>query len=145
MTLPGALQTIDIAVAGAVEQASIQDPPSTPALGACYILGNSPTGAWAGNPQYMAGWTSGGWRLVAPLEGMSVYVKATGHDARYHNGAWELGVFRGASLMIGGVQVVGSRMAAIPAPTGGTTVDNQVRNAVNQILAALVQHGLIAS
>jgi hypothetical protein len=139
------LQTLDIAVAGAVELAPIQDPPSTPALGACYIVGNSPTGAWAGNPQYIAGWTSGGWRLVAPVEGMSVYVKAAGQDARYHNGAWELGVLHGASLRIGGVQVVGSRAAAIPAPTGGTTVDAQARNTLNQILAALVQHGLIAS
>lgn len=140
-----ALQTIDIVLAGAVEQGPIQDPPSTPVVGACYILGSSPTGVWAGNPQYVAGWTSGGWRLVAPAEGMSVYVKVAGQDARYHNGAWEVGVLRGASLVVGGVQVVGGRGAAIPPPTGGATVDTQARTAINQILAALVQHGLIAS
>lgn len=81
---------------------------------------------------------------MAPVEGMSVYVKPAGYDARYRNGAWELGVLRGASLMIGGVQVVGSRVASIPAPTGGATVDAQARTTLNQILAALVQHGLIA-
>ena len=52
---------------------------------------------------------------------------------------------RGSSLVIGGVQVVGSRASAIAAPTGGTTVDGEGRAAIDQILSALREHGLIAT
>jgi hypothetical protein len=54
-----------------------------------------------------------------------------------------MGVVRGSSLVLGGVQVVGSRGAAITAPSGGTTIDSQARSTIGQILAALRQHGLI--
>ena len=40
-----------------------------PAVGACYIVASAPTGAWAGNAQYMVAFTSGGWRFFAPFEG----------------------------------------------------------------------------
>jgi hypothetical protein len=43
------------------------------------------------------------------------------------------------------MQVVGSRLAAIPGPSSGATVDAEGRAAINQILAALRQHGLIES
>ena len=48
-----------------------------------------------------------------------------------------------ASLFIDGEQVVGRRAAAIPSPSGGATVDAEVRMAVAQILGALRTHGLI--
>jgi len=63
----------------------------------------------------------------------------------YRAGAWELGIVRGSNLVLGGVQVVGGQAAAIPNPTGGTTTDSEARTAVGQILAALRQHGLIAT
>jgi hypothetical protein len=128
-----------------VEQAALDDPPASPALGACYIVGDSPTGTWAGKSQNLAGFTSGGWRFVPPLEGFSVYVKAEAQPACYRAGAWEIGVVRGSSLMIGGVQVVGSRVSAIASPSGGTTVDGEGRSAIDLILSALREHGLIAT
>jgi hypothetical protein len=70
-------------------------------------------------------------------------VKSSGVWAVYRAGAWELGTVRGSSLVLEGLQVVGSRAAAIADPAGGTTVDSQARSAVSQILAALRQHGLI--
>jgi hypothetical protein len=107
-----ALQTLDISVAPAVEQAPLQDPPASPALGSCYIVGDSPTGAWVAKSQNIAGFTTGGWRFVPPLEGFAVYVKAEAQAACYRAGTWEIGVLRGSSLVIGGDQVVGSRVAA---------------------------------
>jgi hypothetical protein len=74
---------------------------------------------------------------------MSVFVKANGNWATYRMGAWELGTLRGSSVVIGGQQVVGARLTAIASATGGTTVDSQARTAIDQILAALRQHGLI--
>jgi hypothetical protein len=54
-----------------------------------------------------------------------------------------VGQVRGAALIIGDEQVVGSRAGAIPSPTGGTTIDGEARASVDAILIALRQHGLI--
>jgi hypothetical protein len=138
-----ALQTLDVVVAAAVEALPLVTPPSSPVVGACYIVATSPTGGWAGKAQYLAAYTSGGWRFIAPIDGMAAYVKASGIWATYRSGAWEMGAVRGSSLVLGGQQVVGSRGAAIAAPSGGTTIDSQARTTIGLILAALRQHGLI--
>ncbi len=140
-----ALQTLDLLVDAAVEEGPQTTPPSSPTVGECYIIGASSLGEWTGKDGYLAGYTSGGWRYISPLDGMSVYVKSTSTWAIYRAGAWEFGAVRGASLVIGGVQVVGSRQTAILGPSGGTNIDAESRAAVDQILAALRQHGLIES
>jgi hypothetical protein len=140
-----ALQTLDILVAAAIEEPPRAAPPSSPALGVAYIVTASPTGAWAGEAGNVAAYTSGGWRFVAPTEGMSAYVKSTGVWATYRAGAWEFGNVRGSSLVLGGVKVVGAQGSAIADPSGGTTIDSQARTALGQILAALREHGLIAT
>jgi len=140
-----ALQALDLMVAAAVEEAPRSNPPASPLLGACYIVGASPSGAWTGKSGCIAGFTSGGWRFIAPTEGLSAYVKSAGTWANYRSGAWEVGVLRGNSLVLGGVQVVGGRLAAIDDPSGGTTVDTEARGSIAQILAALREHGLIES
>lgn len=140
-----ALQTLDFLIAGAVEEAPRPDPPATPTVGACYIVGDSATGAWAGKSQAVAGYSTGGWRFIAPLEGMSAYVKASGVWANYRSGAWELGTLRGSSIIVDGQQVVGARTSAITSATGGTIVDNEGRAVIDQILVALRTHGLIES
>jgi Protein of unknown function (DUF2793) len=137
------LQTLDSLVAGAVEEPPRADPPAAPVVGACYIVGATPTGDWSSTAQYVAAFTSAGWRLMPPQEGMTFYVRSTGVWAVFRGGAWELGELRGSSLLIGGQQVVGSRAAAIASASGGTTVDSEARAAIDQILAALRQHGLI--
>lgn len=76
---------------------------------------------------------------------MTAHVRASAQPATYRAGAWELGILRGSSLILGGEQVVGSRGAAIASPSGGSTVDSEARNALSQVLAALRQHGLIAT
>jgi len=45
--------------------------------------------------------------------------------------------------VIGGEQVIGSRAAAIADPAAGATVDNEARTAIDAILDALREHGLI--
>lgn len=138
-----ALQTLDFLAAAAIEEGPRADPPASPLVGACYIVGTSPTGAWAGKSQSLAGYTSGGWRFISPIEGMSAYVKTSGTWANYRTGAWELGTLRGSSLVVGNQQVVGGRGVQIASPTGGTTSDSQARTTIDQILAALRNHGLI--
>jgi len=46
--------------------------------------------------------------------------------------------------MINGLQVVGSRKAAVSAPSGGTTVDAEARTAISDLISRLQAHGLIA-
>src|SRR3954451_12520911 len=118
---------LDLLVAPVVEDAPSASPPTSPAPGACYLIADSPDGAWAGNAQRVAGFTSGGWRFVAPLEGMSAYVRSTGTRAVYRGRVWDLGG------------------AAIASPSGGTTVDAPARSAIDLILSAMRRHGLIAS
>src|SRR5436190_22094813 len=140
-----ALQTLDLLVAAAVEEAPRNDPPASPMPGACFIVGSSPAGAWQGQNQCIAGFTSGGWRMIAPAEGMTAYVKDSSTWAAYRAGGWEVGALRGVSLVLDGLQVVGSRAAAIPGPTGGSSADAEGRAVIDQILAVLRHHGLIES
>jgi hypothetical protein len=143
MTSLGALQTLDIVACAAVEDGPRNDPPAQPAIGAAYLVGSSPTGAWSGQADCLAGWTSGGWRFVTPTAGLTALVKSSGLTACCNGSAWELGLVRGAAFLVADQQVVGARAAAIAAPTGGATVDSQARLAVSGILAALRSHGLI--
>jgi hypothetical protein len=138
-----ALQVLDIVVAAAVEEAPRASPPAAPAEGSCYIVAASATGEWAGKDNSLAAFSSGGWRYVTPTEGLSAYVKSTGIFADYRAGAWEAGNLRGASLLIDGQQVVGSRAAPIADPAGGSTIDAEARAAIVQLLATMRQHGLI--
>lgn len=134
---------LDVLVAGAVEGLPLASPPASPAIGNCFIVAASPSGAWAGHAQQIAAYTSGGWRFVAPHDGLSVYVASSGETAVYQGGAWEVGTLNGSQLVVEGLKVVGSRGTAIPAPAGGATIDAEARTAIGLVLAALREHGLI--
>jgi len=140
-----ALALIDLAIAPRVEALAVNDPPMTPAVGQCWIVGPTPTGDWGGRAETIAGWTSGGWRFVAPAGGMLVWVSPSGMWARRASGAWLLGDLPVSRLSVGGQQVIGSRQAAISEPAGGSVIDVEARLAVAAILAALRSHGLIAT
>ena len=140
-----ALQILDFVVAGAVVEPPRNDPPTSPAIGDCYIVGPSPTGAWAGWADAIAGYSAGGWRQIAPVPGMRLYVQATDQWACYRAPGWDLGVVRGSKLAIDGQQVVGAQADSIGSPTGGSTIDAEARASIGQILAALRGHGLIAA
>ncbi|WP_155265157.1 DUF2793 domain-containing protein [Sphingomonas segetis] len=139
------LQTLDVLVAGSVEEGPRATPPTSPVIGSCYLVAEAATGAWAGSSQCVAAWTSGGWRFVSPIDGMSLYDRASGTFALFRNGAWEIGIVRATSVAIGGQQVLGQRAAAVESPVGGTVTDAEARSTINAILDALRQHGLVES
>lgn len=140
-----ALIALDAIVAAAVEEPPLASPPALAVAGACYIVADQPSGEWQGRARHLASYTAGGWWFHAAVEGMTAYIKSTGMTAAYRNGAWELGVLRGSSLLCGGQQVVGARVAAIADPQGGVQVDAEARAAIASILAAMRAHGLIES
>lgn len=140
-----ALQLLDALVGACVEEGPRSAPPASPIPGQCYIVGVSPSGAWIGKETAIAAYTSGGWRFIAPFEGLSVHVKSLGVPACFRSGQWDIGAIHASAVMVGGQQVVGARGAAIASPAGGQSVDAEARACVGQILAALRQHGLIAT
>ena len=139
----GALQSLDVLVAAAVEELPLAAPPGSPVVGNCYIVAASPSGAWAGKAHHLAAYTSGGWRFIAPRDGLNAYVKSSGATAAYRSGAWVIGELSGSQVSIEGVKVVGARRAALGAPAAVTTVDTEARAAIGLILTAMRDHGLI--
>lgn len=135
-----ALALLDGAVHPAAEAIGLDTPPATPSIGQCWIVGGAPTGEWSGEAGSLAIWTAGGWRFVAAIEGMRVWLPAAGVFALRRSGAWEQGVERCGSVVIGGVQVVGPRLPAIANIPGA----NETKDVVNAMLAMLRTHGLIA-
>lgn len=136
-----ALALLDIAVQAAVIAVAAV-PPESPEPGQCWIVGAAPEGAWAGQATRLAAWTDGGWRFVAPCEGMRVWIAADAAFAVHHDGQWVRGQAFGR-LFIEGRQVVGPREANVLEPTGGATVDAEARSAITAVLQTLRRHGLI--
>lgn len=140
-----ALVLLDVLVGGVVDEVGGNDPPPSPGVGRCWIAGAAPTGAWAGHAGALACWTEGGWRFVAPTDGMNVALRGTGAPVRYRGGAWRVGEVVAERLVIGDEAVVGPRRPAIPDPTGGAAADVEARAALAAVLTALRAHGLIAT
>ncbi len=138
-----ALMLLDLAVQPVVEAVGVDTPPAGPVPGQAWIVGAAPTDGWAGQAGALAGWTDGGWRFVTPFDGASAWSRADRCLVRHDGGAWVVGEARVRHVSVGGVTVLGPRVAAIPDPAGGTTVDVEARNAVAGILAAMRAHGLI--
>ena len=138
-----ALQRIDMLLCPIVEGAATATPPSTPAVGNCYLIAANATGPWAGRDGSLACFSEGGWRFVPPVDGMSLVDRASGQLLSFRNGGWETGIVRAQEVRVDGQAVVRNRQSAIGDPSGGTIIDSQCRTAVAQILAAMRAHGLI--
>ena len=138
-----ALARIDLALHPAVEGAPAATPPADREQGRCWIVGAGATGEWSGRDGMLAMWSEGGWRFVAPLPGTSAWDKAAGVPLLWDGGQWRAGELVCSGLVVGGEQVVGSRQAGVPSPSGGTIIDAEARAAIAAITAALMSHGLI--
>ncbi|URW75459.1 DUF2793 domain-containing protein [Sphingomonas donggukensis] len=143
MTHNEALASIDIALHAGVVAAGIDVPPASPAPGACWIVGDSPVGAWSGHARMLAGWSDGGWRFVPPCEGMTAWVAADARRLLFRNGSWAVGPVAADILTVGGHAMLGAPVAAIAGPAGGATVDAEGRSTIAAILSALRHHGLM--
>lgn len=137
-----ALMRLDLAVQTSVIAAGTNIPPDAPEIATAWIVGSAPTGAWAGHAQAIAGWSESGWRFLAAAEGMRAWVVESDGFALFVDGQWRVGRSYGR-LFIDGEQIVGPRAEAIEEPDGGTTVDTEARRAIDAILAAMREHGLV--
>jgi hypothetical protein len=70
----------------------LNTPPGSPADGARYIVGTSPTGAWVGQENAVAVWVvaDAAWTFLAPAEGWRAYVVDEEADYVFDGAAWAL-------------------------------------------------------
>ncbi|MGX7893999.1 DUF2793 domain-containing protein [Tsuneonella sp. HG222] len=99
-------------------------PPAAPADGETWIVGEDAEGAWTGEEGKLAAWQAGTWLFLAPRDGMRLFDASSGQILLYRDG-WQ-------------------RPAAPDLPTGGTTVDAEVRAALSGLIAALLEAGIRA-
>jgi hypothetical protein len=101
------------------------DAPSDPAAGECWLVGDGATGAWAGHDGAVACWQASEWLFIAPAPGMRVYDAASRQFIVFAD-TW--------------------RRAPTPAePTGGAVVDQQARDVIATLLAALKSAGVFGA
>lgn len=138
-----ALERIAILLCPIVEGPPQVAPPASPAIGACYLVGDGASGEWQGEGGALACFTAGGWRFVAPIEGQSVSAKPSGETFHWRSGVWEAGIARCREVRIDGQTVLRERQPAVPNPGNGSVVDSECRAALEGVLNALRAHGLI--
>lgn len=119
-----ALTLLDALVQPVVAAGPQDVPPLTPAIGQGWIVGEAPSGAWAGEAGALALWTAGGWRFIAPRDGMRTVRLSDGAVLRRAGGAWV-------------------EPDALPSPAGGVVVDAEARAAIDALILALVGQGLL--
>ncbi|WP_205666072.1 DUF2793 domain-containing protein [Aquabacter cavernae] len=106
-------------------------PPGSPALGAFFVVGTVPTGAWAGYANQFAISATTGWRFEAPKRGDGVADQSTGDFFFWTGAAWvqrtlNAGALRydGAQVLSGGQQTQALTNLGIPATTAGQVLQN---------------------
>lgn len=109
---------IHLAIEG--EQAS---PPASPADGQAWLVASGASGDWSGQAGKIAARQAGNWFFAMPRDGLKLLNRSTAQELRYA-GTWK----------------AASRPAA---PSGGSVIDAEARNAITAILAALTTAGLI--
>lgn len=98
-------------------------PPDSPEDGQSWLVGPSPTGAWAGESGRIAVRQAGNWLFASPVDGLRLLHRTSGQEWRYADG-WQ----------------VPDRPTL---PSGGSTVDAEARLAIAEIVTALTVAGLI--
>jgi len=83
------------------------------------------------------------WSIGLEVAARVIGAELSSPETQVTVGPESLPSLRGSALILEGQQVVGARSSAIPSPTGGSMVDSEARTAIDDVLAALRQHGLI--
>ena len=68
-----ALGVLDAVVQASVLDKTLATPPAAPVSGACYIIADSATGAWAGSEASIAVWDNSSWLIITPGTGWRVW------------------------------------------------------------------------
>ncbi len=83
-----AIRAIDAIVQLSVLDRNLNAPPDSPAEGARYIVGSSPTGAWSGHARAVAAYQDGAWMIYPPNEGWIAWVADEDIAVVWDGSAW---------------------------------------------------------
>lgn len=133
MTHNEALGALDMLVQPVLQSRAILAPPSSPEQGDCWLIPDAASGAWSDRVGQLACWTAGGWRFMTASEGWAFWIIDEDVVVRKRQGEWQ----RSAPWSV--------PSTAIPAPVGGTVVDNNARLAIVKLLGHLSALGLIGA
>lgn len=75
---------------------TLNTPPGSPTAGQGWIVGSSPTGAWAGQANNLAYYINSSWIFVTKFVGMLVYNIADSAEYRWNGSAWAAVVSSGS-------------------------------------------------
>lgn len=87
ITFNEAMQYLDVLTQGRALDKDLTAPPGSPADGDVYIIGSSPTGAWATKDWNITAWLDGVWRFFPPKNGWMMYV-VDENRWYYFNSGW---------------------------------------------------------
>jgi|GEM_PF-2624753 len=83
-----ALYILDTLVQLAVLDRDLSTPPGSPSEGQRWIVGASPTGAWAGHADHIAAWKDSAWQFSVPKTGWLAYVVDENSLLAWDGSAW---------------------------------------------------------
>ncbi|WP_170311937.1 DUF2793 domain-containing protein [Sulfitobacter sabulilitoris] len=86
-----AIRRLDVLVQAVVEDRSLTLPPAAPDEGACFIVADGSTGAWAGRDGEIAVFHGDSWQFISPRTGWSAYVVSQGTRVTYTDEGWQDG------------------------------------------------------
>ncbi|MDR3425301.1 MAG: DUF2793 domain-containing protein [Alphaproteobacteria bacterium] len=89
VTHNAALNDLDFLAKTSVIDTTIATPPASPNTGDAYIIAASPTGAWTGFANCVAGYY-GGWSIKTPVAGWTAWTRGGNRVLYYTGSAWAL-------------------------------------------------------
>lgn len=95
----------------------LNTPPGSPATGARYLIGDTPTGAWVGKANNIAEWNGSAWVYTEPAVGMFVSVDDVTDGIYYYGGSWTKKSFE-VSTEGNGIDITSGVVSAVAAPGG---------------------------
>lgn len=98
-TINEAFRQLEAILVGGVVDKDLSTPPGSPAAGDVYIVGASPTGAWAGNANNLAHYYNGSWHFYSPATDWRVWVADEATEYRYSGSAWVITTSWGGRLV----------------------------------------------
>lgn len=104
-------------------QGVVETPPEDTNDGDCFLVGSSPSGDWLEKSDYLAIRMGEGWHFLEPFEGMEVFDTVTRRKLVYLS-QWYQPV-------------------APSEPSGGAMIDTEARVAINDLIIALKNLGII--
>jgi len=114
---------IDSLLHAAVEGSS-DTPPASPVEGETWLVASAGTGDWEAMDGHIAVYQSNGWAFIAPQDGMHIFDKSAS-ACLFYNSAW-------------------IEPAIVSAPSGGSTVDAEARQAIAEVISALEAKGIFS-